>query len=301
MILVKRAGFVSSLEFKKLELSDRAVMEGFLSRFPSRISGFTFAALFCWSGVYSYEWTPCGEESLLISCRFLLEEGRHFLQPVGNFNAEEQALLLEDIRQKNYPVKIFGVSGEFIRKHLEFAAHFEVQDDPALANYIYRVSDLSGLAGKFYAKKRNMIAQARNLYSWTVHPLTQENSGECLEVLMRMEEGDPGETSAVRAALQNFSRLGQRGLLIKVDGKGVAFSVFEEIFPGTAGVHFEKADRHYKGLYQVINQESAKALEAAGFSLINREEDIGVPGLRQAKHSYGPVEVVPSHTLVFRR
>ncbi len=286
-------------DFKKIELSDRLLLKSILSRFPQRISGFTFATLFSWNPVYQYEWASCGPETLLISCKPTPETARHFLQPVGNFEPAAQALLLANLEKRDYPTKIFGVSKDFIRQYPAFVAHFDVKNDPALANYIYRAKDLATLAGKFYAKKRNMIAQARKLYDWTVHPLTPENSGECLVALARVDDNDPKEKSAVITAVKNFAALDQKGLLIKIDGKPVAFSIFEALYPETAVTHFEKADRHYKGLYQIVNQESAKMLVTAGFSLINREEDMGIAGLHQAKHSYGPSEIIPAYTLVF--
>lgn len=297
----------ASLDLKKVLLSDRDVIDELLLRFPQRISGFTFAALYSWNPVYRYEWTHCGLETLLISCLLPADGKRHFLQPVGNFGPDAQRLFLEALKKSGYPMKIYGVSSDFIRNYPEFLTHFDVENDPGLANYIYRASDLAALEGKFYAKKRNLIAQARKLYQWTVHPLTAENSLECLEVLDQLDTTHndfdqtlKNEDVAVREAIAHFSELGQQGILIRVDGKAAAFTLYEALTPEMAVVHFEKAARHYKGLYQIVNQETAKAIAAAGFSSINREEDLGIPGLRQAKLSYGPLETISSYTLLFK-
>ncbi|MBI3441929.1 MAG: DUF2156 domain-containing protein [Proteobacteria bacterium] len=242
----------------------------------------------------------------MISCQVQTDGPRHFLQPVGSFDAETQGNLIHAFQALPCPIKIFGVGADFIQKNPEFVSHFEIHNDSALANYIYRASDLATLAGKFYSKKRNLIAQAHRLYQCSIHKLTPENSRECLDVLDRVEtdreERDAivqDDRAAVETAIKNFSALGQKGILIQIDGKVAAFSIFEPLNRDTAVIHFEKADRHYKGLYQIINQETAKAIAALGVSLINREEDLGVPGLRQAKQSYGPLEVIPSSTLVF--
>ncbi len=136
-----------------------------------------------------------------------------------------------------------------------------------------------------------------------VYPLTPLHVPDALDILDRTDVAHDGEErwlherAAVRTALLNHVDLGQKGVLIVADGKPAAFSIFEAAGPDMAVVHFEKADRHYKGLYQIVNQETAKAIVAEGRSYINREEDMGIDGLRQAKHSYGPIEVVPSYTL----
>jgi len=295
------------LHFKKLEEVGQDILERILLRFPQRISGFTYAALFSWNAVYRYEWTPCGKETVLISCQISAGGQRHFLQPVGSFEPEAQGILLAAMKALPYPAKIFGVGAEFMQKNQGFVSHFTIENDPALANYTYRAGDLALLAGKFYAKKRNLIAQAHKLYQWSVHALTADNSGECLEVLGRLDAAPDqpdaareNEATAVRTALRHFAGLRQQGILIRAEEKAVAFSIFEPLNHDTAVIHFEKADRHYKGLYQIIHQETARAITAAGFSLVNREEDMGIAGLRQAKLSYGPSEIIPSYTLTFR-
>lgn len=297
-----------SFSFKALELSDQAYLQEFLRQFPQRISGFTFAALFAWNPVYRYEWAAYGEKTIFISCRIDTTAEQHFLQPVGSFGAEEQGILLDALSQLPHTAKIFGVSAEFIAKNPSFLSHFDIQEDPALANYTYRVSDLAQLPGKFYAKKRNLIAQAHKSYAWSVSALTAENAAECVAALERIDPlADLTDTTrgneaiALRTALRHFAELGQSGIVISVDRKTAAFSIFEPLNSDTAVEHFEKADRHYKGLYQIINQETAHAAATRGFSFLNREEDMGIDGLRQAKTSYGPSEVIPSYTLSFRR
>jgi hypothetical protein len=86
--------------------------------------------------------------------------------------------------------------------------------------------------------------------------------------------------------------------MIRVGGEPVAFSIFERQNLDTAVVHFEKALREFKGLYQMINRETARAIAAAGYHLINREEDLNRPGLRQAKLSYFPLEIYPMFDLM---
>ena len=90
-------------------------------------------------------------------------------------------------------------------------------------------------------------------------------------------------------------------MLVRVAGRPAAFSIFDRLGPSAAVVLFERARRSEKGLYQVINQETARVIAARGFTVINREEDLGDAGLRQAKLSYYPAALEMKHTLTLRR
>ena len=80
-----------------------------------------------------------------------------------------------------------------------------------------------------------------------------------------------------------------------------AFSIFDRLGPSTAVVYFERALRSRKGLYQVVNQETARVLVRQGYDFINREEDLGDPGLRQAKESYSPLRLELAYTMTLKR
>jgi hypothetical protein len=121
---------------------------------------------------------------------------------------------------------------------------------------------------------------------------------------MARGQGVPTEDPSLRAELdaldftmRHLRELEQDGIVIRIDGMPVAFSVYERLDAEVTAVHFEKADRAYKGLFQVVNRESARRIEASGARLINREEDVGDEGLRQAKLSYHPLEILPVYHL----
>jgi hypothetical protein len=105
------------------------------------------------------------------------------------------------------------------------------------------------------------------------------------------------ELKVLEFVLSHFEELDVKGVVLCVDNHPVAFSIYEELNPNTAVIHFEKADREYKGMYQLINRETAKIICNAGYEFINREEDLGIVGLRQAKHSYFPIYLESSHQL----
>lgn len=286
------------LKFEPLDVSLRPVLEPFLTTHPHPLTGFSFAVLAVWVPVYRYTWTFLDKDLLLISCEVDSTGNRHLLQPIGNFGKTHEEWLLGALDKLDYRLRFFGLSRAFVDSHQEFLSQFTLRGDRDGANYIYDVQELATLAGKKFQKKRNLISQAQREYSWKVEPLTPERIPECQRVMLEIErEGSietpsaHNEARAVAEALRLFGRLALEGLLISVAGAPVAFAVWEQQYPGTAVVHIEKALRSYKGLYQVVNQEVAKALLERGYQFVNREEDGGNEGLRQAKLTYNPIEI----------
>jgi len=296
------------LSFTPIEIGDRARLADMLARYPQPLSDYTFASLLVWSPVYNYHHALVEGDTLLLSSMSGTARCPSLLQPVGQFPETVQEMLLQRARELSEPLRIESVSEAFLQTHAGFAAHFEVGAVRDSANYVYTAADLAALRGRRYAGKRNLIAQASRLHSWSVEPLDQGRADQCLEVaddIATKRTTDAAvtleqETRALECALRLFAPLGLQGILLRVAGRAAAFSIFDRLNPTTAVVLFERARRSEKGLYQVINRETARVIEALGFSLINREEDLGDPGLRKAKLSYHPTRLEMKHTLTYR-
>ena len=99
------------------------------------------------------------------------------------------------------------------------------------------------------------------------------------------------DNEALRRTLQHFDHLRQGGVLVRVNGEPAGFALFERQSPETLVIHFERARRDVKGLYQLVNRAAAEAAVREGYAFLNREEDLGDPGLRQAKASYDPIRL----------
>lgn len=294
--------------FTPVALDQRELLSGFFARNPQPLSGYTFATLATWHSIFDYGWVFAEEGTLLISCILEPERRRHLMQPVGICSPAVQEQLIRETSALTYPLRIVGAGQDFIRQNAEFVRHFSLFEDAAASNYLYLADSLARLPGRKYAKKRNLLAQAGGLYRWTLEPLEGAVLEACSEVLKRVQNEEHPEVdtnlqqelAALEYTLLRWTDLGQEGLLVRVDGRPVAFSIYEPISPTTVAIHFERALRSYKGLYQVVNWETAQVITARGFEYINREEDLGSPGLRDAKRSYHPVEVIPAYELTFR-
>ncbi|HRD55828.1 MAG TPA: phosphatidylglycerol lysyltransferase domain-containing protein [Parachlamydiaceae bacterium] len=283
--------------FKPLKIGDQQKLELFLKKYPHLLSGYTFASLFSWNAVYSYAFYFIEEETLLIS--FESKKRSYLLEPIGIFSEQAQKKLLKAIQKE--PIEIVAVSENFIKNHQAFCSFFDVENERDYANYLYLTKDLVTLAGRHYEKKRNLLAQAKKLYSFEVEPLTKKCYPHCPKILIEIgnthSENLQNELKALDTMLLNFQILDLKGVVINIEGKSEAFSIYGKLNESTADIYFEKANKPFKGLYQIINQETAKAILKDGYSLINREEDLGIEGLRQAKSSYFPTELIPSYSL----
>jgi hypothetical protein len=294
-----------NLEFTPVGLDEDRTLREFLRNHPQPLSGYTVAMLAAWAPTYRYAWALAAPETLLISCVPYPDTQRHLLQPVGPVSPELRQNIIEGAKTTPYPLKIVNVSGAFIKTNPEFLESFSFRENRAFSNYVYRADALARLRGRKYSKKRNLLSQAAKLYEWTCKPLSQDETSACFAVLETIREEEQPEIegmleheiAALKFALMHFEELEQEGSVLFVDGAPAAFSIFEEISPTTVAVHFERALRKFKGLYQVINHETSKVIFEKGYQFINREEDLGDAGLRDAKKSYHPIKIVPAFEL----
>jgi hypothetical protein len=170
--------------------------------------------------------------------------------------------------------------------------------------YVYRSADLASLPGKDYLKIRHQVKKFRRNCTNAVEPITRENREEVKRFLIEWCEwkgceNDPvlaHEKDAVFFAIDHFLELDLSGLIIRVYGKIGAMSLFERLNSDTALVHFEKGLPDCEGIYKAINAETAAVLKAK-YTYINRESDLGVAGLREAKLRYHPHHMVEVYSL----
>ena len=164
------------------------------------------------------------------------------------------------------------------------------------------------MRGKKFQQKRNHINNFKKRYAYEYVELSGDMIGECLELeglwfRASQAKEDVDELSDERRsmifALEHFNELGLVGGAIRVDGQMVAFTFGAPINHQIFGVHVEKANVNYEGAFTIINQEFCAHLPS-GFIYVNREEDLGIPGLRQAKLSYQPFLLLEKSAAVKR-
>lgn len=270
------------------------ILNEYLTAYPPQISEHTFTNLFVWSKTRPV-WLCEVKGTLTLLIRTDLcekEERLLFGPPLGHLSL---SAVLEELAQ----MVIGGV--RLTNKEINDLEQgsFSIDPDRDNSDYVYRVDDLAKLPGRNYAKKRSHIKHCLNEHDCIFEYISGQNIDECQRLLQRwcqtrqcdLDPGLCGESKALATTLDHFSDFNLLGGAIRVDGKIQAFSIGEGLNPDTAVCHFEKAMPEINGLGQLINQWFAQKC-LTGFEFVNREQDLGIPGLRQAKQSYHPTRMI---------
>ena len=192
----------------------------------------------------------------------------------------------------------FGYMSKRERDELEnlYPDKFVFERSTTTQDYIYLSEDLASLAGKKFHAKRNHISKFYRTYENThFEEITLSNFADALKVAQLwcdendLDFSEYGEYAVIKEAVENLDELNMKGLLLYVDGKPIAMTLGTEISKLCFDVMFEKALKEYDGSYSVICNEFAKRLTE--YKYINREEDLGIEGLKKSKLSYHPVIV----------
>ena len=287
-----------------ISLQDRESIESFFGQYPSETSERTFGAIYIWR-LYEGRSRISRFDGHMIISWFRQKFGSIMLCPVG----PEPAAIIERF-SKSGPEGRGQFNGAFAitepvvsdlrRRGVE---PISLRDE---WDYVYLVRDLVELDGPKYHTQRKEMKKATSEYNLHYEPMTKEHQAQCLELEetwcdvkhCTLEELSAAEDLALREALVNFDELGFLGGVVLREGKVQALTVGEKLNKNTAVVHFEKANPGIRGLYQVINQSfCASALK--DYEFVNREQDVGEPGLRRAKEGYHPHHFAEKHFLPF--
>ena len=291
------------VDFKKIELSDKAWIDPLLRLSDYRGSEYCFTNLFVWSSVYQ---TKVGrlDDFLLIRTGSMERPTEFFPAGAGDLKGLMEVLLALAIDEKR-DFRMAGVTAERATLLQQFYPQlFEISPLRNSWDYIYRVADLGALQGKRYQPKRNHIARFVELPDWQYERITEQNVAECIEMnkvwCRQMGCADnPSlymETCAAEIGLHYFDALGVEGALLRVSGRVVAYTVGEPINSDTYIVHVEKAFPDVRGAYPMVNREFIRD-RCIGFTYVNREDDVGDEGLRRAKNSYHPAFMEEKYAL----
>lgn len=297
------------INFKPITIDDKEVITSFTLPSPLRNCDLAFSNMCSWRFLYQSEYAVY-KNFLLI--RFYIEEKNRkriaYMRPIGNGDFHDALLQLEeDSWQHGHPLLMLGVTP--ISKDLleeAFPGEFSYIPERDYFDYIYLREDLATLKGKKFQAKRNHVNKFKKQYAYEYEPLTAELVPECLEFEAKWykanrtdddQEELTDERKSMIFALNHFKELNLLGGAIRIDHKLVAFTFGSPINQDTFGVHVEKADTDYDGAYSIINQEFASRIPEQ-YVYVNREEDLGIPGLRKAKLSYNPTILLPKAAVI---
>lgn len=289
------------MDFHTPTLADFGEVQKTFDSSPTDCCEYCFGNVFMWSEIYDNKIAI--KDGVFVS-KVCLEDNI-YCYPIGN--GDKKSIIEEIIC--NHPDAIFYGLTEKDKDELQalFPNKFQITPDRDSFDYIYKSEDLAFLRGKKYHGKKNHASYFEKTFTWHFEEITPQNIDRCRilndqwECLNRKKEPEEiaDEHSAINRAFDNFFELGLFGGILFIEDEAVAFSFGERLNDNTFCTHVEKAYSAFRGAYQMINREMAKAL-LPKFEFINREDDTGSEGLRSAKLSYHPSTLLTKYNAVFK-
>ena len=298
------------IPFREIQLSDKPLLDNYLCKATAPVCDYTFTNIYAWQTLYQTVWAEV-EGALVV--RFLLGDEYGYMVVGAEYYSRVMTALLAETAQSGARLRLVGMTNEDAERFKAWAAEnggmerFAICDNPDYRDYIYSVEDLSTLAGRKYQPKRNHINKFESKYTYEFKELTPEYFQECLclecrwqlrkavmdnpEVAKEHECKDTAEKTAIRRAFDAYAELGLYGGVLLVNGHVAAFTYGSAMSDDTFCTHIEKADSTMEGIFPMINRCFARALAERGFRYVNREEDMGLAGLRRSKNSFYPVRL----------
>ncbi len=279
-------------DFKDVSMDSKPKFDRHYAKYPVTHSEKLFSTMISWKHHTDYLYHFVGEDLLSLSKM----KGQNFFRlPHGARDPEVLSALLKMAKEHGGEKPLVAVQNDEIEWVSSLYPDIKFTPNEDYFDYTYLAQDLAGLGGGDYAKMRSRISKFKRRYEYEVQDISSNNFNEVMDFMKRWCRwkncsGDPilaEEAEALRVSMDLLFDLGLRGIVIRIDGIIEGLSVFEAMNSDTAIIHYEKAMPEFDGIYQLINQESAKIL-APNFRYINRESDLGKAGLRTAKRRYRP-------------
>jgi hypothetical protein len=283
-------------DFQPITLEDKKLFDQHFKKYPPTHSDYVFTTMVSWMQYSNYHYLFLENNLLLYT---IINDKIRFRPPFGKRKKElfDQVIKLSQKQDSDYPLGVIDVD---TKKWLENNyTKIKFEDHRDFYDYVYLSKDLAELAGSDYSKIRNRLNKFKRNFDYKIEPITQENTKEVGEFLKRWClwkdcGSDPllnNEKEAILYSMSHFCDLELSGLAMRINDKIESISVYEQMNPDTAIVHYEKGTPDFDGIYKSINQETAIII-AKNLQYINRESDMGIPGLRKAKLSYRPHHMI---------
>lgn len=303
----------------QVTIDKKPLLDEYLNSFEYGTSDFSFTSLYMWREINRFSWQIIGDYLCLAGISHLeLDKERAFLFPpltkTGNYQPSKlRATILEakkifEKKGQEFSIRLLPAS---MTGFLQAAFPNELiyTGDRPNFDYLYLKKDLIDLAGRKYHTKRNHLNHFKTHYSFKYAPITWDKIDEAMDFIskfnFRKEVPDHEmqllkmEEKAMGDVLTNLDEVGYMTGAIYIGGKIQALSIGGPLGKNTVTVHVEKANTEYRGSYQAINNEFCKHMPK-DIKYMNREEDMDIPGLREAKLSYRPIQLVEKQIAIFK-
>lgn len=280
-------------ECRSITIFDKPLLDRVLADCQPRISELTFAGLYLFRKAHDYQLTFIGDSLVVLGQGYDGEP--RFLPPLnGDVRVALKVLFAAGLL-------LYGADELFAGSYLS-DDQLVVSEDRDSSDYLYLRSDLADLPGNRYHKKKNRVNYFKARHNHSVEIYDEKFAPGCLQLLeewKRVKVIESGssllEVDATAEALMLAGQLDLEGVVVIVDGMVKSFALGERLNKSTSVCHFEKSDPFIEGISQLVDREFNRLL-FTDCIYVNREQDLGEPGLRSAKLSYHPVELLKKYT-----
>jgi hypothetical protein len=302
---------------KPIEIEDKPLFDDYFRSNPPEISELTFTNLFIWRFYYNFRFLEWKDHLILFSKDYFKirkesnsknKETILFYPPIGDDPVQIILELFESLNNIEFHRVPNSIIENLKTNNQGQPLKIGWKEDRNNWDYVYEKGKLIELSGRKLYVKRRWLKRFLELYpDFQFHLISDEWIETCRNLQIewcdmnecRLQDDLIEEHRAINEALDHFSELQFRGGLLSLQDKSIAYTFGELLNPNTIVIHIEKALTAYEGSYQAINNSFCKSCcENAAF--VNREQDIGDAGLRQAKDSYVPYHMVEK-SIVYRR
>lgn len=281
---------MNDIEFKPISLSDKPIFDDYFNKTDFNNAEKNFSNLFMWKKTYEYEYAIIND---CLCIKGKLRDNKkpfcHF--PYGGCDIKDALSLIKEAFKKEGDALIIKPLLPEMKKCLEKTLDdFTLIEDRDSFDYIYTSNKLITLSGSKLRNKRRWLKKFRENYDYTYEEINSNNLIEAKEFtinIIKNSNNDIDEIIAMEEMFDNLFELGIKGCIIRIGGEIVGVSTGEELTKDTVIIHCERADTNFEGIYNCINQEFCEK-QWSDYKFINREEDLGIEGLRQAKLTYRP-------------
>lgn len=293
---------MSTLEFTKLELKHIPQIQPYFLRQKRRLCDCTIGSTLMWRDYFD-NCFAIEDDTLVFRSRYL--DGKYaFTFPIGKEPGRMLDRVEEYCRENGLDLEFCTVTPMDLETLKERWPDAQVEENRDWFDYLYESRDIVEFAGKKYAAQRNHVRRfERECPDWSFERMGAQHVEEVRAfyrelIEQRSKEGDTAreEEEKVFEVLDHFEQYAFLGGILRAGGKIVGISM-GEIVCDTLFVHIEKADTSLSGVYQKLVQCYAQEFVTDEVRYINREEDVGDPGLRKSKLSYRPVKLLEKYTV----
>lgn len=298
--MIMTMAFETLQDYKQIKISDKAIFDDFFKAYPPEISEYTFTNLYMWRNHYKFLWKTENSHLIVISTRN--DDKIVAFPPIGKDPVYAIEMLKANADLANSTLELHRVPESLVQSMTAANLNVEINEDRDNWDYIYSSRDLGTLEGPAFADIRKKLSRFKRDHDYEFQVL----DASCIEQCLQMQEEWCGlkgcfeseslmdEHNAIQDMFTYWDTLKFTGGFMKErqSEKIIAYTLGEQLNPDTMVVHVEKANPSpaFFGAYQAINKEFATNC-SDGHEFINREQDVGEPGLRRAKESYNPVRM----------